>query len=408
MKKICVIGNFSGRNAGDAAILECLLRDVYSLNRQVEFLIPTINRSFIEETYHEFPVKPYPLMPWNLSLKILGWPTFQAVLKSDLVLLTDAILFDRSLWNPIFNYLSTMAIVLPMAAGKGIPVIPYNVSLGPIRTKAGKYCLQRVLDSCELVIVRDRESIDILDGTGITKENIIVSADCALNTPLPTEERMEEIKRKEGLLQAEERYISFNVNAYLDVFMKGKSRGITAGRFTQTIGATIDRVIEELGVGVILVVTQVMDTKISEQVLERVKNRHRVTMITNKNYSHNDIAGILSKMELHVGMRTHSIILATSTCTPTIALVYRPKNRGYMRMIEQPERMVEFGDGFTTQRLFRLILETWDSRQAIREQLRPIIDREKEKARNSAGYLAKYLSDPLPPDAISSLSAGFH
>ena len=30
MKKITILGNYSGRNAGDAAILGCLLEDIYN------------------------------------------------------------------------------------------------------------------------------------------------------------------------------------------------------------------------------------------------------------------------------------------------------------------------------------------------------------------------------------------
>ena len=57
MKKICVIGSYSGRNAGDAAILENLLHDISSVNNNVEFLVPTISKSFIDSTYSRFPVK---------------------------------------------------------------------------------------------------------------------------------------------------------------------------------------------------------------------------------------------------------------------------------------------------------------------------------------------------------------
>jgi hypothetical protein len=51
MKKICVIGNFSGRNAGDAAILGCLLQDVSSLYGDALFEIPTINPGFVARHY---------------------------------------------------------------------------------------------------------------------------------------------------------------------------------------------------------------------------------------------------------------------------------------------------------------------------------------------------------------------
>ena len=122
MKKITVLGNFSGRNAGDAAILGCLLQDVATLYKDVQFYIPTINTKFVAESYREFDVKPISLLPWNFSVKIFGLPVFRTALKSDLILVTDAILFDRKLYNPLFNYLWTLSILLPKAKAKGIPV----------------------------------------------------------------------------------------------------------------------------------------------------------------------------------------------------------------------------------------------------------------------------------------------
>ena len=159
VKKICVIGNYSGRNAGDAALLGGLLEDITSRYDNVIFKIPTISPDFVREQYADYPVEPVSLMPWNFSLKIFGLPIFKTVLSSDLVLITDAILFDLRLFNPLFNYLSTMSLVLPMAKKRGIPVVLYNVSLGPVSRNAGKVCMRRVLNSSENIIVRDEESL---------------------------------------------------------------------------------------------------------------------------------------------------------------------------------------------------------------------------------------------------------
>ncbi len=51
MKKITVLGNNSGRNAGDAAILGCLLEDISAEYPDVEFHIPTINTKFVAESF---------------------------------------------------------------------------------------------------------------------------------------------------------------------------------------------------------------------------------------------------------------------------------------------------------------------------------------------------------------------
>jgi polysaccharide pyruvyl transferase WcaK-like protein len=392
MKKICVVGNFSGRNAGDAAILEGLLGDVYRLHQDVLFLIPTINKAFVKRAYARFPIKAVPLMPWNLSFKIFGLPIFRSAFESDLIMLTDAILFDRKLWNPLNNYLSTMAIVLPMAKKRGIPTILYNVNLGPVTTEAGRRCMQRVLDSSDHIITRDKESIDMVRQKKLICKEIQIGADCALNIPLPEKKRLEAINRGENILDQEDRYLSFNISSYLDVFVKGKTKGIGTDQFVAIIAETMDRIVSEMGKKIVFVITQPMDLKIAHLVLAKVRYPDKITLISNKTYSHNEIAGVLSQVEMHIGMRTHSLILATANCTPTIGIIATPKNRGYMQSIEQDERMIDFGDTFTVDNLFGLISKTWDNRREIRHSMKPIMIREKEKARAGADLLKEYLA----------------
>src|SRR5512136_2594472 len=146
MKKINVLGNFSGRNAGDAAILGGLLQDISAIYPDVEFSVPTINAAFVRKNFSAYNIRPVPLMPWNFSAKIFGLPVFREALNADIILVTDAILFDRKLYNPLFNYLWTLSLVLPRAWKKGTPVVLYNCSLGPIRTAAGHKALQQILD----------------------------------------------------------------------------------------------------------------------------------------------------------------------------------------------------------------------------------------------------------------------
>lgn len=392
MKKVFIVGNFSGRNAGDAAILECLMEDVYSVQRDVIFSIPTINRAFVEKTYKRFPIEVIPLMPWNLSVKIFGVPIFRSALRADLILLTDAILFDRKLFNPLYNYLSTMALVLPMAKKRGIPVVLYDVNLGPIGTKWGRVCIQRVLDSSSAVIVRDQESVDMLSKIGLHTEGIVSGADCALNINLPSSEKINEIIKKEGILEEKGRYMSFNISSYLDVYVKGGKERISTGKFIEIISETMMKIIKELGKKIILVITQPMDLNIAYRVLEKANKPTEITLISNKKYSHNELAGILSRVEIHVGMRTHSLIFATSSCTPTVGIIATPKNRGYMQSIQQSKRMIEFGAGFTAENLFSLIKDTWEKRDMIRDELKSIIQREKKKARSGVNYLMKYLT----------------
>lgn len=390
MKKICVIGNFSGRNAGDAAILGCLLQDVSSLYGDALFEIPTIDPGFVARHYGTHNIRPVSLLPWNLSLKILGVPIFRSVLSADLVLVTDAILFDLKLFNPLFNYLSTMAVVLPIAQRRGIPVVLYNVSLGPVSTRLGAKCLERVMHSAALVVVRDTESVDILHRAGIDSSGIWAGADCALNVSPTSGNKLNALICRNNLPVDDGMAITFNVNSYIDVFVREGKNGMSAGDLVALLSDAINRIMTKVDVHVVFVVTQAMDLKITRLVMERVALKERVRMVSNVDHTYQDLAGFFSKAAIHIGMRTHSLILASAVNTPIVGIVATPKNRGFIKSIEQEPRMIEFPD-LTPERLTQVAVETFENRHDIRVAMKPIVEREKAKARDTAHLLARLL-----------------
>ena len=113
MKRITVLGNNSGRNAGDAAILGNMLRDISEVYPDVLFKITTTHPGFIHKHFGKFNIKTVPLLPWYGAIKNFGIPLAHAMLNTDLVLICDNILFDRKFYNPLFNNLSSIALVAP-------------------------------------------------------------------------------------------------------------------------------------------------------------------------------------------------------------------------------------------------------------------------------------------------------
>lgn len=388
--RICVLGNFSGRNAGDMAILGNLIRDISALYPNLRFVVPTMNPAFVRRSFPEYSVEAVSLEPWAFSLKIFGLPVFRAVLGSDLVLVTDNILFDMKLFNPLFNYLSTLSLVLPMARRKGIPVVLYNMSLGPVSTTAGKACFDRVIRSCELIILRDTQSRDLIDRLGIPHGPIEFRADCAVNTQPCKLERVEEIIRKEGLFQNPKGTIGFNINAYLDAYLRPDGSSADPKPFTDVIALVVDQLIEQTGMDTLFFITQVMDLKITSEVLGKIQRRDQVRLISNKDYSYSELATVMGRLELLVGMRTHALILASSMGTPVVGIISYPKTAGYLKTIEQEAWTIKFSD-VDVEPLQRLILQAYEQRVQIRSALQPAIEREKAKARDSALLLKPFL-----------------
>ena len=389
MKKITLIGSFSGRNAGDAAILGNLLDDFAETREDIEFLVPTIMPSFVKKQFGHHNVRAMGMMPWHGSLKAFGLANFIGMTRTDMVLITDNAFFDRKLYNPLINTLWSVALFSPICRKKNIPIVFHNASVGPIDTEVGKKTLQKVLNATKLITLRDEQTRELFEQLQLKSPEIHIKADCAINTIPSDNRRLDEIIRKENLFTNSTGTISFNVNAYIDNWSNtGK---LTRENFCMIIAKSIDLVIEKLAVDVLLTVTQVMDLKITKECFAYIKNKSNVRIITNEKYSYQDIVGILAKVGSHVGLRTHSLIFCAAVNTPMVSINSYPKNAGFMRSIAQDDWMIEF-DELNSENISKIMTKSWQEKEQRKSNLQSITDIEKRKAKESVQLVNELLN----------------
>jgi len=384
-----VFGNYSGRNAGDNALLEGLMHDISSIHPQVEFHIPTINPRFVARTYKRYAVTPVSMLPWNGSVKIMGWPALRAALRADVILVTDAILFDRHFWNPLHNYLHTLSYLLPLASSRGIPVVAYNAHLGPLMTEAGRRAMQRLLRSCTMLILRDEDSLALLIELGEQRSDVILGADCALNVKPCSTARICENAGLARILEGDEPLLTVTLSAYLGT-VPGKET-VNRSKFVETMSRTLDILVERLNVNIILIASQHMDVSINRDVLNLMVHRSRAEMISNRQYTHNELACVLQQSELQISMRTHPMIFASAMEVPVMSIDANPKNVSFLRSIGQGNRRLSIHEDILEGLAAEKIIDTWRERKAIKRKLAQIMPAEREKARRAAFHLTDLL-----------------
>lgn len=389
-KKICVLGNFSGRNAGDAAILAGILRDVSSRYSDVEFLVPTLNPRFIRRTYGQYRVQPISVAPWRGCIKFLGLQVWHALRSSHLILITDAILFDRGLFNPVHNYLSTLALWIPQAKKRNIPVVLYNVSLGPVSTRAGRWCLKQVLENSELVILRDEESKKVLESMEKIPASILEGADSALSAPACSAKDAEKILKKHGLLDKSTPRVGINLNCYGDAFVRHGQSSFTQDKLVSIVAKAAEWIHHDLKADVWLFGTQHMDVKILKQLQQRVGIKAPIPLFTNQEYSFAELTGLFSQLDLLIGMRTHSTILATSVGTPVVGIIAYPKTYGYLQRIGQEGQTIPI-QALELEKLQQLVRTTWEQRKELRHNILHAVEQERLLAQQAASFLMPYL-----------------
>ncbi len=367
IRSITLLGSSSGRNAGDAALIAGIMDAIDDdLRRPVTYEIPTLNPTFVREHYHHRTV-PISMLPWSLSVGMLGVPTLRSVVRTDLSLIFDAILFDRSLYNPLFNNMISVAQLLPRAKRRGRLLGMYNVGVGPIDTPKGAAILRDLGEQMDFITVRDQESYDILRSVGVTNPRVLIGADAAISVKPADDRRVQEIVSKLGIDLSRE-VVGINVSKYIDTWVRPRRPSMGKEAFLATTSRAIERFALDTGVSLLMVSTQHHDLPLTQELAERISPRVPRAILSNTEYDHYDIKGVFRKLSMLFGMRLHATILASSELVPTIGLGHQPKVDYYFRVLGLPSLNMSFHD-FGEEPLYRHFTDSWERRGEIRAHL---------------------------------------
>lgn len=396
LKQITLLGSSSGRNAGDAALIGAIMARVdRRLGRKLEYEIPTIRPEYICRHYPNH-TRPVGMMPWHGSVKMLGLPTYRSVMRTDLTLIFDAILFDRALYNPLFNFMSSLYLMLPHAQRSGRRIAAYNVGAGPIRTAAGRRMLRTLGNLMEFITVRDRESLEILQEAGVDNPRIFLGADAALQAPSPPEATVSDLLKAYQIDPGSE-LLGININQYLDTWAAKSGPSMGKQRFLEVYRQALATVSAKLNVPLVFITTQHADIPITRELMSLLPPGCERYLITNREFDHYQIKGILRRMSLLCGMRLHSMILASAELAPIVGLNYQPKVKYYFNSLGLGDRTLSF-DRFEAGTLTELILDGWADRVRIRQTLEQKIP-ELQKRAQVAAEVVGGIADGLTPAA---------
>lgn len=378
LEKITLLGSSSGRNAGDAALIAGIMDAVdNSLGKKITYEIPTVRPSYIRDNYRNV-TKPVSMLPWNLSLSMFGLPTYKSLHSTDMSLIFDAILFDRSLYNPLFNYMSTLYYLLPALKKKGKKLGMYSVGAGPVDSTHGQKMLREIAELMDFITVRDTQSYKLLRDIGVKNTNMLITADAAVTVQPSNDARIREIFSKLNL-SFEEEILGVNVNVYLDTWVRPKRPSMGKEKFVAAYAQALNKFLSEVNAPLLFVCTQHHDVPLTKEIMERIQSKNKVRICTNTEYNHYDMKGVLGKLSLLFGMRLHSSILATSALTPTISIEFQAKVAHYFDVLGQRELCFSF-DNFSPENLYKHIVMGWTKRKEIRAHLEKRIPEVQQKA----------------------------
>ena len=303
-------GYYGFDNSGDEAMLASILRELREKKADIRIMVlskkpaETSKRYAVDSMARANPVSLIKIFSRTGMLISGGGNLIQ----------------DLTSFQSMVYYTSLMNY----AKFRGLKVMLYANGIGPLIRFSSVKIAGRVLDKTDVITVREPNSYDLLSKIGVRKPKISVTADPVISFEKPGDEEINEILRKHSISEGQKTVV-FSVRPWKG--LEGMYEPVFAG-----IADYISEKYDMLPVFVPLNTKK--DTRVSGDIISLMN--HPALLVENENRARN-LVGIISNADLLIGMRLHSLIYAAITSTPVIGVVYDPKVRYFIDMMEQED-----------------------------------------------------------------------
>ena len=132
------------------------------------------------------------------------------------------------------------------------------------------------------------------------------------------------------------------------------------------------------------------DCKISREIISKMKNPG---YIVSSRYSVSETIGIISAMDLVVGMRLHSLIFAAAQKVPMIGIAYEPKVDWFLKYIGLEEYSAGPASKTDIDKLLSLSSKALENRQKIIDTLEQVTRQLYDKCLYNAELAIELMED---------------
>lgn len=349
-RKVLISGYYGFDNSGDDAILKAIVKDFKDSSKDIEITALSSDPDSTRQNYGIRAVNRFNL------LQII-----RAMYSTDLFISGGgSLLQDITSTRSIIYYISL--IYLAKLFNK--PVMVYANGIGPINKRYNRLLTRKVLDRVDVITLRDFNSRKTLKEIGVTNKNVYVTSDPVFTLKPASQTRVNNILEYEGI-PADKPLVGISVRKW-----KG------APDLEVTVSKTIDYLTSHYQLNILLIPMHFPDDlKISTRIMEL--SRGNCYIISNK-YTVEELMGIISRLELIIAMRLHSLIYAATQAVPMVGLVYDPKVEGFLDLLGLNTKCdvpnLELVD------LCTVVDRVWNNRKQIKSGLIEIRDNLEQKA----------------------------
>ena len=305
---VVICGAYGRGNAGDDAILEAILQEMRSIDPDMPVTVLSKAPKSTRLAYRVRSVSRIDVPAWyramgHAKLYINGGGS-----------LIQDVTSRRSLWFYLHN--------IQTAKRCGCKVQMYGCGIGPVTRESHRKLAARVLNAnVDVITLREPDSLEELRAMGVTKPEILLTADPALTLPQAGEDETDSVLLRAGI-PPHGKYICFALRKWRGFEEKAPLFTAAAQYAYDTYGLT----------PVFVAVEKHLDPGAGQLAARGLKAPH---YFLNDAGTSGTIIGALSRMEAVVSMRLHALIFAAGQGIPLAGVVYDPKVSAFLRYIGQ-------------------------------------------------------------------------
>ena len=305
---VVICGAYGRGNAGDDAILEAILQEMRSIDPDMPITVLTKDPKATRLTYRVRTAGRMDVGTWKKAMRHAG-----LYINGGGSLIQD-VTSRRSLWFYLHN--------IQAAHKAGCKVQMYGCGIGPVLREQHRKLAASVLNaSVDVITLREPDSLKELQSMGVTKPEILLTADPALTLPAASEDEIDSVLLRAGI-PPHGKYLCFALRNWKGFEDKAPLFAQAAKYAYETYSLT----------PVFAAV---------EKHLDPVAGRLAAAGLDIPHYFLDDagsagtIIGALSRMQAVVSMRLHALIFAAGQGIPLAGVVYDPKVSAFLRYIGQ-------------------------------------------------------------------------
>lgn len=284
-------------------------------------------------------------------------------------------------------YWMYQAVTLAMAKLLGQRVVLYPCSLGPFpgpHRPLARWLLQR----CDLILLREEESIRHLKEIGVRPHRIQIVPDAAFGLRGDEHGALEAAAVVDQVTQHAGSVVGVSVRSHSFPGHPEPERAYE--RYLATVAAVCDGVAARFGGRIVFVPQAAEDVTVSRDVHGMMSGPQWATVVE-EDLSPLALRVLYAHFTLLIGTRMHANILAMSSGTPVVAIAYEHKTDGIMRMLGLEEFVVGIAD--VPDRLEDVVLQVLPRAAALRAIFQQRYDRAAADTARSVEAVRAFLAE---------------